>query len=117
MLEREERKSAYLGLLVICRQMRTLSRPGHAREASQLDQLRMELSSATYEIDLIAAPDVSTAAQNLAQQVRGYLNEAIQADQQGDEASSGALQDRRLQVRAVVDQFIDLCRGDLTKGA
>src|SRR5690348_6905921 len=56
---REERKRAYLRLLTVCRQIRTLARPGRQRGTADIDTLRLELSSATYEIDLIAAGNMS----------------------------------------------------------
>ena len=116
--EREERKIAYLRLLAICRQLRTLSRPGRSRDVAELDRLGGELSSATYEIDLISGPLTALAAQTLAQAVRVYLHEAKSLPEANAATSDmSVLDEQRVIVRKLVDDFIESARQDLEENA
>jgi len=110
---RKEKKDTYLRLLAVCRRLRYLSRPGRERPLARVDELRTELSSITYEIDLIAPPEVAHASQRLAMATREYLSLSLARDAEtaGDQRES--LETHKSKARLLVDEFIVAARADL----
>lgn len=116
---RRERKTAYLRLLGVTRRMRYLSRPGRDRTTPVVDELGNELSLVSYEVELIAPPDVVAASDRLAQATRTYLRLAQEWDRTpepdgGDSHSLAALEAQRATTRSLVDEFVSAARADLT---
>lgn len=116
LVARQERRQAYLRLLLVCREMRSVARSGSTPSVDELDRLRRELSLATYEIDLASDPVVSGAAHTLAMEVRSYVNAALTAQGHGDGERLKDLEALRVSVRGLVDQFIDVARAELAGG-
>lgn len=114
-VRRQEQRAAYLRLLMICRQLRTLARAGRDRQQLELDRLRSDLSSATYEIALIAPENVAHIADELAMAVREYIYDAqVEYAADPQKKPSAALESRRSHARAVVDQFIEIANDSLS---
>jgi hypothetical protein len=115
----QERKQAYMQLLVTCRQLRFAARPGSSQTTETIELLRTDLSSLTYEIDLIAPKAVALQSQDLAQATRDYLRKgqvlAARSAAEWMDQERADLDQARSKVRELVDRFIDLARADIDR--
>lgn len=116
---RNERKMAYLVLLNSARKLRYLSRPGRNHDIEELDSERTQLSTANYEIELLAARQVAAAADQLRRRTLDYLNLARKSQEPPPLPTSAPrnvdLEDARRNARLANDVFIDVARSDLQR--
>ncbi|MCP9000335.1 hypothetical protein NFC73_11430 [Pseudarthrobacter sp. RMG13] len=116
---RNEKKLAYLALLTSARKLRYLSRQGRNRDIDELDADRTQLSTANYEIELLATRQVASSADQLRRSTLDYLNLA----RKSYETDVGpTLVDRvddlaiaRRSARMANDVFIEAARSDLQR--
>jgi len=101
---RDERKAAYLRLLTAARRLRYVARNAQAANPGTVDDLRTELSTTQYEIELISSPQIARAANTVRSTTLDYLNTAL-ARQPTDAA-------RRV-AREAVSQMIIAAQRDL----
>jgi hypothetical protein len=101
---RAERKAAYLRLLTAARRLRYIARNAHSADATAIDDLRTEISTTQYEIELIASYEIAEAANTLRRKTLDYLN-AARDGQPTDEP--------RREARAAVSALITTAQRDL----
>ena len=110
-------RTLYLRLLTAARRLRYVARPGALRDTAEIDSLRTELSSVTYEIELMASRQIASRADGVRRKTLDYLNAALGAAPA--EAAlvpaeeSDSVQSLRHAARAAVDDFIKAAQGDL----
>jgi hypothetical protein len=101
---REERKIAYLGLLNTARRLRYLARHPERAEPDTIDNLRTELSTTQYEIELISNSDIAEVANTVRRATLDYLNAA---------RDNRPTDDERRAARAAVSDMVISAQRDL----
>jgi hypothetical protein len=103
---RDERKEAYVQLLLAARQLRYAARPASAIDPARVEALKADLSSAQYLIELLATPRLINAGDRLRRAVLDYVNEPPGADKNKRDLL-------RARAGAHVEHFTLLARIDL----
>jgi hypothetical protein len=101
---REERKQAYLRLLTAARRLRYLAQSAARADPDTLDRLRTELSSAQYEIELIADADMAVVAGRLRVTTVAYVDAALRGE---------PTDDLRMEARRAVREMFAAAQQDL----
>jgi hypothetical protein len=102
---REQRKLAYLRLLLAARQLRYAARSAPSDNREQVDALRTELATANYEIELVAAPEVAARSRQVREATADYFETAHDRADGVDESRQVA--------RDAVAEFIQAAKLDL----
>ena len=103
---RDERKQAYVQLLVAARQLRYAARPETAIDRVQIEAFKADLSSAQYLIELLAPAELVAAGDHLRRAVLDYVDDAPAANPTKQELL-------RKRARLEVERFTLIARTDL----
>ena len=74
---RDERKAAYLRLLTTARRLRYVAHNPDRGESDAIDDLRTQLSTTQYEIELISSYEIAVVANSVRRATLDYLNAAL----------------------------------------
>jgi hypothetical protein len=103
---RAERKAAYIRLLTAARRLRYIAANPQSADGAVIDDLRTEMSTTQYEIELIAGHEMVKAANTLRNATLDYLT-AAQRGEDTDVLGSAA--------RAAVSAVITMAQRDLAE--
>lgn len=110
---RDERKACYLRLLVNSRRLRYVARGETEEDMSEVNALRTDLTSAYYEIEILASPMIAERAKHLRRTTFDYYNLATK--EKG--ARNPDIYKARDAVRTAADEFMDEVRPDVLHDA
>ena len=101
---RDERKAAYIRLLTTARRLRYVARNPDRGDSDAIDDLRTQLSTTQYEIELISSYEIAVVANSVRRATLDYLNASL---------DGRPTDDTRRKARGAVSEMVTAAQRDL----